>query len=274
MRTTRSAAAGRRRTPAAAGTFYPGAPEQLARTVDSLLSSAGADDVGAAAMLRALVVPHAGYRYSGPFAASAYALLRGLVVDRVVLIGPAHFVPLDGCAVPQADAWLTPLGSMPVDDEARRVALDVRGVHVDDAPHLPEHAIEVQLPFLQRLLAGPPPVLPVAVHAPSDVVADLLDAVATSPTTLVVTSTDLSHYLRDEIARAQDAQTAEAIRSLDVSGIDDTDACGAHALRGLLVWARRQGLAVEQVALGTSGDTAGPRDRVVGYGAFAALAPG
>jgi hypothetical protein len=273
MKTLRAAATGRTRKPAVAGTFYPRDSEQLARTVGSLLAAADAADAPArAGALRALVVPHAGYRYSGPFAASAYALLRGRGVDRVVLIGPAHFVPLAGCVVPQADVWLTPLGPLPVDEKGRRIALDVAGVYADDAPHLPEHALEVQLPFLQRLLAGPPPVLPVAVHSPPELVADLLDAVVTSPSTLVVTSTDLSHYQPDELARRQDARTARAIRSLDAGAINDTDACGAHALRGLLAWARRRGWALEQVALGTSGDTAGDRSRVVGYGAFAAIA--
>ena len=250
MRTARPATAGRTRMPAAADRFYPGDPEQLARMVDSRLFST---DVDAHSVGEGPACPRGPARrlpLLRTVRCVGVRLLRGRAVDRVVLIGAAHFVPRDGCAVSRADNWLSPLGPVRVDAEARRIALDVPGVQVDDAPHLPEHAIEVQLPFLQRLFEDPPRVLPVAVHAAPDVVADLLDAVATGPSTLVVASTDLSHYLPDGIARRQDARTAAAIRSLGVSAVDDTDACGAHSLRGLLAWARRSGFVPEQVALG------------------------
>lgn len=260
----------RARPPVVAGLFYPADPEALARLVDGLLQEG---EVGDGALC-AVVAPHAGLAYSGPVAGTAYATVRQRApgTRRVVLLGPSHFVPLRGAAVPTHDAWTTPLGAVPVAGSLRDEALRA-GAALDDAPHEREHALEVQLPFLQRALPEPPLVLPVAVGTmAAGAVADLIGALAAEPGTLVVVSTDLSHYLDDAAARARDAETAAAIVARRPEAVGDGAACGAHALRGLLEHARRTGLTVEQLALATSADTAGDRDRVVGYGAFA-LAP-
>jgi hypothetical protein len=251
------------RASAAAGTFYPSDPADLAATVDALLEAARPPaDVGE---ILALVVPHAGYVFSGPVAASAYALLRGREVARVALLGPAHFVPLRGTAVPRADAWRTPLGALGIDAELRAIAVDA-GAVVDDAPHEPEHALEVQLPFLQRAL-GTPEILPVAVGlADPAFVADLVAALL--PHALVIVSTDLSHYLDQQTAERLDRQTAEAVLERDAIAIGPEDACGSFALRGLVELARCEDLTVRLLDLRTSADTAGDPWGVVGYGAF------
>jgi len=258
------------REPAAGGTFYPSDPEVLARTVDGLLASARTPSETGAPV--ALVVPHAGYAYSGPVAATAYALLRRSDVARVAVFGPAHFVPLRGTAVPGLRTWRTPLGGVTIDPELREAAIR-HGALVDDAPHAPEHSLEVQLPFLQRVVGDRLSVLPVAVGfaAPAEV-ADAIAAVLSLA--LVVVSTDLSHYLDDAAARRRDRRTADAVVARDPDAIGADDACGAHALRGLLELARREDLQVRLLELRTSADTAGDPWRVVGYGAFAVTRPG
>jgi AmmeMemoRadiSam system protein B len=234
--------------------------------------------------LHALVVPHAGYVYSGEVAAVAYASLRAgaAAPARVVLVGPAHFVTLRGVSVPAADAWSTPLGIVPIDAGLRDSAL-AAGAVADDRPHAPEHSIEVQLPFLQRLAAtGREPrtpegraasaalaILPIAVGglAP-DAVADLLAPLAAAAD-LVVISTDLSHYERDEVARRLDRRTLDAVVALDPDAIDDDAACGATGLRGIIEYARRGRLPVTVLDRRTSADAGGDPDRVVGYAAVA-----
>jgi MEMO1 family protein len=256
------------RTPTAAGTFYPADPSRLGAAVERLLDEAGPPSPSASP--RGVIVPHAGYRYSGPIAASAYSLLRTgrPTIERVVLIGPAHFVPLSGAAAPAATAWRTPLGVAAVDPDLVRRARAL-GALVDDAPHAPEHALEVQLPFLQVLLGHGVPLLPLAVgDADRTWVADLLEALI-EPGTLLVVSTDLSHYHPDEIAKQRDRRTAVAITGRDPGAIRGDDACGATALRGALEWSRRADLPVRLLDLRTSADTAGDATRVVGYGAFA-----
>ena len=255
------------RPPAVAGLFYPDDPQRLATAVESLLAvDVPADEPVA----QALVVPHAGYVYSGPTAGVAYARLRARPgVSRVVLLGPAHRVWTDGLAVPSVDGFATPLGMVPIDDALRRRALGVPWVTVDDAPHAREHSLEVQLPFLQRLF-GAVSLLPLAVgDARPHEVAEVLDVLWDGPETLVLVSTDLSHYLDYASARMRDERTAAAIVAADAAAIEDDDACGARPLRGLLVAAARRGLDVRLLDLRSSGDTAGDRDRVVGYGAFA-----
>jgi AmmeMemoRadiSam system protein B len=255
------------RGPAVAGVFYPAEPARLAADVDALLS-AGAPEHAPAGRLPALVVPHAGYRYSGQVAAAAYALARRWSPAGVVLLGPAHFVPLTGSAVPRASEWSTPLGPMPVDPAARERALTVAGVRTADEPHAPEHSLEVQLPFLQRSLAPTVPVLPVVTAAPPDEVADLLDAVVGTET-LVVGSTDLSHHLPDVEARRRDHRTLDAVLALDPDRIGPGAACGADALRGLLAWAGRTGRTPTLLSYRTSADATGDTRRVVGYAALA-----
>jgi len=260
--------AGRRliRRPAAAGTFYPADAAELSRTVDALLdgASAGADEPRPAA----LVVPHAGYVYSGRVAAEGYARTRSSEVRRVVVLGPAHFVPLRGMAVPEASAWRTPLGTVEVDPALRQAAVEA-GTAVDDGPHAPEHAIEVQLPFLLRSLGPAWTFLPVAVGlAPAGSVADLLERLR-DQVDLVVVSTDLSHYLDEASARLIDHRTAQAVLRLDLEDIGEHAACGRHALRGLLAFAARCGLVPSLLRLSTSADASDDTSSVVGYGAFA-----
>jgi len=255
------------RHPAVAGSFYPADPATLASTVDELMSTV--DVPSDEPLAAAYVVPHAGYRFSGPTAAHVYARLARHAerISRVVLLGPAHRVPLKGCAVPTTDRWLTPLGEVAVDPAARTLAADGHAV-ADDAPHAPEHSLEVQLPFLQRAVphATVTPVV-VGVSTSDDVVVTLAAAVAGGA--LVLCSTDLSHYLPDDQARRQDARTAKAILDLEPDRIGVRDACGVFALRGTVEWARRAGLRVRRLALTTSADSGGDPGRVVGYPAFA-----
>jgi AmmeMemoRadiSam system protein B len=248
------------RQPVAAGSFYPGDPGELRDGVDALLDRAGR---GPASDLLGLVAPHAGYAYSGPVAASAFALVSE--IGRVVLLGPSHFVHVAGLAVSSADAWSTPLGKVPVSSRLRKKALEA-GAFVDDEPHAREHALEVELPFLQRVCEPGLEILPVAVGStlPSDVVQllDELDAFA-------VVSTDLSHYLPDESARKRDRETADAVLRYEPHAIRDGDACGVFALRGIVEYAHRHRLRIELLDLRTSADTVGDPSSVVGYGAFA-----
>jgi AmmeMemoRadiSam system protein B len=260
------------RPPAVAGRFYPADPRQLEESVRRALEVARPAR-SESAPPKALVVPHAGYVYSGPIAASAYARLvpAAATIRRVVLIGPSHFVPLQGVAAVSVDAFQTPLGPVPLDEEARRAVLELPGVRVDDLSHAAEHSLEVQLPFLQVVLDRFQ-VLPLAVGRSSpEEVAAVLDAVWGGAETVLVASTDLSHYHPYAQAVGLDRRTAAAILAADPGAIEDADACGAHALRGLLAAARTRALGVEQLDLRNSGDTAGDRRRVVGYGAFAMM---
>ncbi len=256
------------RPAAVAGLFYPAAPAELAATVARALAVAVAPDE---VEPKALIVPHAGYVYSGVTAGVAFARLRSRRDDvrRVVLLGPAHRARVESIAVPAADGFATPLGVVPVDDELRRRVVALPGVRVDDRAHAAEHALEVELPFLQTALASFT-LLPLAVgDASAEEVATVLDHVWGGRETLVVVSTDLSHYHDYATARARDRRTAGAIVAADDHAIADDDACGARPLRGLLRAARRRRLSVRCLDVRSSGDTAGDRERVVGYGAFA-----
>lgn len=253
------------RRPAVAGAFYPADPRELAAAVDALLEQATPPQIPGPPV--ALVVPHAGYAYSGPVAATAYALLRGSAISRVALFGPAHFAPLRGAAVSTAKAWRTPLGTVPLDEELRGLVL-AAGATADEVPHLPEHSLEVQLPFLQRLLGEDLRICPVVVGVSRPAQTAALMA-AVLPHALVVVSTDLSHYHDDATAKRLDRRTAETVLARDPEGIGLEDACGVFALRGIVELARREDLAVHLLDLRTSADTAGDPWRVVGYGAFA-----
>lgn len=259
------------RPPAVAGSFYPGRPGALTQTVRDYLAAAGPGESGPQNAPKAVIVPHAGYIYSGPVAASAYALLQPLAgrLRRAVLLGPAHTVYLRAIAVPRAEAFETPLGPLPVDRAALAAIADLPEVAADDGPHAREHCLEVQLPFL-KLVLGEVAIVPLVVGgAEPAAVARVLERLWGGPETLVVLSTDLSHYLAYDEARARDAETAAAVERLDGARLTPEDACGAHALAGLLAVAAARHMAVERLDLRTSGDTAGPRDRVVGYGAWA-----
>lgn len=241
------------RRAAVAGSFYPGDPEELAAEVSRLLEGAAAREPA-----KAIVAPHAGYVYSGPIAASAFRCLSP-AVERVVLLGPSHFVRLRGFAAPRADAFETPLG---------RVELDVPpDLPRSDAAHAREHSLEVEVPFLQRVLRDFV-LLPLAVgDAEPAEVANALAALWGGPETAIVVSSDLSHYLRYDAAQEADRETARRIERL--VPVPDDAACGAAPLNGFLLEAARRGMRGELLDLRNSGDTAGDRSRVVGYGAFA-----
>jgi len=220
---------------------------------------------------KALIVPHAGYMYSGSVAANAFVLLEPSreVVERVVLVGPSHHVPFDGLAVPSNIAFETPLGLVPIDESARRQLLDLPFVRVLDDAHHWEHSLEVQLPFLQEVL-GAFAILPIAVgRAAPDQVGEALEAAWGGDETVIVISSDLSHYHDYATAKRMDAATARAIESLKPATISHEDACGRIGVQALLEAARRHSLAPRTLDLRSSGDTAGDRNEVVGYGAWA-----
>jgi AmmeMemoRadiSam system protein B len=262
------------RPAAVAGAFYPGDPANLAAELAGHLRGA-AGDPARSAPPKAIIAPHAGYIYSGPIAGSVYARLAPLRgrIRRVVLAGPAHRVFVRGAAVPAASAFDSPLGRVELDLEAIARLRELACVEVSERAHALEHSLEVQVPFLQAVL-GEFRLVPLVVGdaAPQEV-ARMLDAVWGGPETLIVVSSDLSHYLPYEAARARDRDTAQAIVRLEPSLVPE-EACGAAPINGLLVAARSRGLRAELVDLRTSGDTAGDRDRVVGYGAFAFAEPG
>ena len=259
------------RPAAVAGTFYPGTRGALEAQVRAFLG----DAPGAGAPPKLLIVPHAGYVYSGPVAGRAYARLAPWAdqVRRVVLLGPAHRVALRGLAVPTVDAFETPLGRVAIDRQARTALLDLPQVARDDRAHALEHSLEVQLPFLQTVLGPSFTLLPLAVgDASPALVAEVLERLWGGDETLIVVSSDLSHYLPYDVARATDRTTAARIVGL-ATDIDPYEACGAHALNGALAAARQHGLRAELLDLRNSGDTAGDRRRVVGYAALALVAP-
>jgi MEMO1 family protein len=252
------------------GLFYPDDPQVLLATVDRLLADTPAPP-DRAPVPRAVIVPHAGYIFSGSTAALAYArVARGRdSIRRVVLIGPTHHVPVRGVALPGVDAFRTPLGVLPVAEAwaEERLAGDPAACVVAET-HRPEHCLEVQLPFLQRALGDVEIVPLLAGFATGDAVADVLDELWGGPESLVVISSDLSHYLPYDEARRVDASTIAQISALDGS-LDHTQACGATPVNGMLVAARRHGLRPVLLGACSSGDTAGGRTRVVGYCAFA-----
>lgn len=259
------------RPAAVAGMFYPGAADELAADLRAYL--AGAAVQGAAAgnsWPKALIVPHAGYVYSGPIAAAAYARLaagRG-AVRRVVLFGPTHRVAVRGLALPAARAFATPLGTVPVDQDAVTQALALPHVSQSDAPHALEHALEVQIPFLQIVLEDFA-IVPFAVgNAAPEHVAAVIERLWGGPETLIVISSDLSHYHR--YADARDIDRESAARIMDLAPVlDHEQACGATPVNGFLLAAQRHGLRPELLDLRNSGDTAGDQARVVGYASFA-----
>jgi AmmeMemoRadiSam system protein B len=260
------------RPPAVAGLFYPADATELARTIRAFLAAVPAAE---GERPKALIVPHAGYVYSGAVAAHAYARLVPLrsTVRRVVLLGPAHRVPLHGLALPAVEGFATPLGSVAIDTEGAHAALALPQVSASDLAHNLEHSLEVQLPFLQTVLEDFS-LLPFAVGAatPSQV-AQVLDLLWDGPETLIVISSDLSHYHGYAAAQSIDRGTAQDILALEPS-LDHEQACGATPINGLLLCARRRGLKIELLDLRNSGDTAGDRSRVVGYASFALSEPG
>jgi AmmeMemoRadiSam system protein B len=262
------------RPAAVAGSFYPGDAKALRAVVYEHLDGARASFAPASSAEgwpKALIVPHAGYMYSGPVAASAYLTLEpGVeIIDRIVLLGPSHHVPFDGIAVPSNTAFETPLGAVPIDETSRRRALALGFVETLDDAHHWEHSLEVQLPFLQVLL-DTFAVLPMAIgRATPEQVRELLDTLWGGDETVIIISSDLSHYHGYAIAKRMDAATAQAIESLAPERIGHADACGRVGVQGLLESARAHSLRPTTLDLRSSGDTAGGRAEVVGYGAWA-----
>ncbi len=254
------------RRPAVAGLFYPADPVELKRLVDGYLDEARVDSPPP----KALIAPHAGFVYSGPIAAQAYATLAAARarISRIVLLGPAHRIHVPGLAVSSAERFDTPLGPVYLDRAAIDSALTLPQVRVMDEAHAPEHSLEVQLPFLLQALddfrIAP---FVVGTATPSEV-AEVLELLWGGPETLIVISSDLSHYHDYRTAQRLDAATTAAIEALRPEDIGYEQACGRHPINGLLELARRRGLKARTLDLRNSGDTAGPRDQVVGYGAY------
>jgi AmmeMemoRadiSam system protein B len=256
------------RQPAVAGVFYPGNPETLRAAIEGYFQEARP----VPCRPHALIVPHAGYRYSATVAAAGYTCLSDRQcrqLRRVILLGTAHTHGAMGLIASGADAFLTPLGPVPVDRSAVEEVVDLPGVRLDDGPHRCDHALEVQAPFLQVLLPRFAIVPFLVGLTESAEVAAVLERLWRFGETLIVVSSDLSHYRDADSARASDARTAKAIVSLDGSAVGPHQACGCHAIGGLLAFAARQGWRGRLLDLRNSGDTYGRRDRVVGYGAFA-----
>ena len=253
------------RLPAAAGRFYPRDAKELRTAVTGLLNGTTSEPGPAP---KALIVPHAGYPYSGPIAASAYARLGRGLIKRVVLIGPSHFVALRGLATSSAEAFETPIGLVPLDRDGVALATSLPQVQVLDEAHLHEHSLEVQLPFLQVLLGEFTLVPLVAGETTQEEVAGVIQALWGGSETCLIISSDLSHYLDPESAQRLDSATAEAIERLDPAAIREEQACGRVPILGLLQEAAAQHLRAYTVDLRNSGDTGGARSQVVGYGAF------
>lgn len=258
------------RPPAVAGMFYPGRPSELARSVSALLATARERLDPESEPPRALILPHAGYVYSGSTAALGYAALAPAhgSIRRVVLLGPTHRVVEDGLALPEVSAFDTPLGRVPVEPVGPVVRAALPQLVTSAATHAQEHSLEVHLPFLQSVLDHFT-LVPLAVgRATPDSVAEVLEALCGGPETVVVVSSDLSHYRGYDEARALDQITVDRILRLD-GQLTHVGACGATPVNGLLVAARRQGWRPRLLGLCNSGDTAGDRRRVVGYAAVA-----
>jgi len=256
------------RPSAVAGTFYPFARQVLERDVNSLLQEASPP--GSHAVPKAIIVPHAGYIYSGPTAAVAYARLTAArsKIRRVILLGPVHRVPVRGLALPGVDAFETPLGNVELDQDAVASIRNMPQVTVSAAAHALEHSLEVQLPFLQTVLENFK-LVPLAVGDATDAeVAAVLDVLWGGEDTLIVISSDLSHFLPYYVAQSVDQETVQSI--LDLRGpITHEQACGGTPINGFLMTAERHHLRPQLLDYRNSGDTAGDKNRVVGYASFA-----
>ena len=255
------------RQPAVAGAFYPNDPAELQLMINKMLAAASTTG----AVPKVIIAPHAGYVYSGPVAASVYKLLEAAhaTIKRVVLLGPSHRVPVNGIAISSAGFYSTPLGRVALDQEAIHAIATLPGVEQLDMAHTHEHSLEVHIPFLQTVLDDFTLVPLVVGDADSDQVAKIMDTLWGGNETLIVVSSDLSHYHDYEEAKSMDKATSDAIVHLRSDDIGYDDACGRNPVCGLLELASQRGLEVKTVDLRNSGDTAGPRDRVVGYGAYA-----
>lgn len=257
------------RLPAVAGAFYPSDARVLRDDITRYLNAVSGIP---AERPKAVVSPHAGFMYSGQVAAFAYAAIRpfGPDIQRVVVLAPAHRLPFRGLAVPSVDVFRTPAGDVRIDTAAIEGVLKSDAIRVLDAAFDNEHAIEVQLPFLQQVLSDFSLVPILVGEANDEDVASVVDALWGGEETLIVISSDLSHYLDYESARQRDDHTRQAIEGLAPEQLSSQDACGFIPLRGLLKVARRKGLRIDTLDMRNSGDTAGSREQVVGYGSYAA----
>lgn len=255
------------RQPAVADRFYPGEAAPLQSLMDGLFSAAEAPSDAAP---KAVIAPHAGFLFSGAVAATAYRQLEPAAgrIERVVILGPAHFHPVRGLAAHSARRFATPLGDMAVDEEAMATVLERPDVGIDDRAHAREHSLETQLPFIRHVL-GEVRIVPLVVgEASPEAVAEILEGLWGGPETAIVISSDLSHFHPDRQARRLDRATAEAVERLDGEALGPQNACGFLPIGGLLGNVRRRAGRVQTLALRTSADAGAPADRVVGYGAF------
>lgn len=258
------------RKAAVAGMFYPADEAGLRQSIAACIDDAAPSSGALPQAPKALIAPHAGYIYSGAIAASAYGSIAGRadIITRVILLGPSHRVGFRGLALPGGDGFETPLGIVPLDHQAIAEIAELPQVSTNPAAHQDEHSLEVHLPFLQTLL-GRFSLVPLVVgQATAEEVAEILDILWGGPETLIVVSSDLSHYHDYRSAQAIDRATSDAIEALDDQRIGQDAACGRIPLSGLLQSAKRRGLTAHLADLRNSGDTAGPRDKVVGYGAW------
>jgi AmmeMemoRadiSam system protein B len=260
------------RPPIVAGRFYPSDADELRNLIQGFLAAAHCPEEEVRP--KALIVPHAGYPFSGPVAASGYAWLvpTSSETRRVVLLGTCHSPGIDGLVTTSASAFLTPLGTVEVDAELVEEALGFDQVQTDDPAQNRDHALEVQLPFLQVVFESFT-IAPFLVgRCAASAVAEVLEALWGGESTLIVVSSDLSHHLTYEQAQQLDRHSAAAIEQLDEKALGPRSACGRHAIAGLLHASRDHKLVCRRLDLRSSGDTAGPRDRVVGYGSWVFLA--
>jgi len=257
------------RPTAVAGSFYPQEPARLSQMVAGFIDGQQAAPGQPFKNIKALIVPHAGYIFSGTVAASAYSLLTGLAQDiqRVVILGPSHHVAFKGCAASQYDAFDTPLGVVKLDVESIQDLVNSQQIHYLEEAHSSEHCLEVQLPFLQALFDDFLLVPLVVGHSIAQEVAAIMDHFASMPHTLIIISTDLSHFHPYEQAMSIDAHTNQSILNFEHTLVGD-QACGCYPLNGLLHWAKLQGLNINNLALKNSGDSVGPKDSVVGYASY------
>ncbi len=255
------------RMPAVAGLFYPDAKVKLRHLLKTLLDTASALPQPG----KALITPHAGLIYSGAFAAQAYAAVRDRIFDRIVILGPSHRVPFVGLALSSADQFFTPLGAININQDAQAVLLDLPYVNVFDDAHAFEHSLEVQLPFIQMLWPDATLVPILIGDAGPEQIATVIEHLRDRRHTLLVISSDLSHFHDAETAHAIDLETCALIEQHAYLKLNGKRACGYQAIAGLLIYAEKHGLQVNKVALGHSGEITGDNSRVVGYGAFVAV---
>jgi AmmeMemoRadiSam system protein B/AmmeMemoRadiSam system protein A len=258
------------RPPAIAGTFYPNNPVELEATVQYFLSEAVIKFGPAVNVPKAIIVPHAGYIYSGLTAAAVYNRLQPAreIIKRVVILGPCHRIAINGIALPSTEIFQTPLGNILLDKDAITSILNLESVEIFNETHVNDHSIEIHLPFLQKILADFKLVPLIVGNSNPEKVAEVLEILWGGPETLIIISTDLSHYLGYDQAKIVDNQTCKAIEQMDLDALGKDQACGRHSVKGLLMLAKAKSLSVTTADIRNSGDTAGTKERVVGYGSW------